>query len=646
MPNQPTLALRAALQAVSLAALLTAPLLPSAAADQPELELRIDRQLIEGALSSAPLDAIRDPRAATALTEIRLQLERLARIDFRMPLADFLAAPRSLRLCGFNSGAVRYDHVALAVDAGAATLPLRDWAELMSTSEPLSPAQCGSASGLLSTDNGFIGAHGERFLIGDRDHIAELDAAPAQPAASPPLVCACAGDVVRQMLTPGDGASPLFAPLVGGLLPLAKGSAPSIEATATPGGAFGWTSTFAVRGISAAGRRPISPRLAAAVRGDQHLTIALGVDPAWIARLLAAVGSQALPGPLTSALSTQCTGDALLQASWGASTMPSAALTFLVEDAAPIAAALGRLPGASSAPLADGTPSWSLALGMPLVVAAARGRCVAATDAATALAALNASRAAPAAWPAADALSCDADLQSIGARLLPLATMLISDASAPIADPLTPLRWLCARAIAGDDERALAAAVATNPGVASGIQGFCGGGLDRLTAVVSCYRSPSDHGLQSAVVVFKAIGGYHVVSQAGPEFDNTVQSLAEVQKIVQGWARSHGAALDALPVIAPSEAPTISARWLPSVNVLVSHLKPYHLDVVAAGGALTCSDHGLPVAGFTGLSMAFGLYMDAVVAREVQRQQLQVVAPPMPHAPAPAPAPAPARQNF
>ncbi len=200
--------------------------------------------------------------------------------------------------------------------------------------------------------------------------------------------------------------------------------------------------------------------------------------------------------------------------------------------------------------LADGTPTWSLSLGMPLVIAAAHGRCVVATDAATLEAALHASAGTPAPWPASDAMSVDADLQAIAARLLPLAPLLMGDASAPLADPFQVLRWLSERAVAGDSDAALSAAVAANPGLANGIQAFCGGGLDRLITLVSCHRTPPDHGLQAALVVVKTATGYCVVTQNDAQFDSTAQTLAQVQKLLLGYTKRYGVEVDALPVIA------------------------------------------------------------------------------------------------
>ncbi len=344
------------------------------------------------------------------------------------------------------------------------------------------------------------------------------------------------------------------------------------------------------------------------------MTFALGANRAWLGELIAAAlvsGPRGIkegtPPAVASAIAAHCTGDALVQVKLAVALAPSAALVVPVDDAAPIAAALAAMPEATSVQLADKTPCWQLQLDdMYMEAAAANGRLVIATDDETAEAALCAQENLSAPWTTADAAMCEADLPHIASCLMPLAKMALGVERLTLADPLAPLRWMASRIQEGAESRTLASEVAANSGLSAAVNALCGGGIDRLGTVATCYRTSK--GDAEAVLVVLTANGYRLLSGVDASADRRVGALADAQLAVSSMRRVFGAGIDGLRILAIPEVPTMSAKWLPATDVLVAHLRPYHLDVERTAGAVLGHDRGMPLAGLFGALAAFDLY--------------------------------------
>ncbi len=291
-----------------------------AADDVPELDTWIDRAWVEGAFATPPLDVYADPRAASALAEVRLQLDRFTRLALHLPLADAVAATRYLRLQIFRTGPGESVRANMVVGAGAAAEHWCDWFELQNNDQHPKPATCGPCTGVISARGDFIGTHGGDFVIGESAHVPVIAASPVLAPAPAPLVVRCSGAVVATMLASDAAMPPNIAALASALLPVPASAAPMLEAEMDPGG--GWTSSIAVRGIGASALRPLSARLGAAVRPGEQLTVALGADPSWLGKLLAGCFSASMPYDAVQALSAHTTGEALLQGQLDASPGP------------------------------------------------------------------------------------------------------------------------------------------------------------------------------------------------------------------------------------------------------------------------------------------------------------------------------------
>ncbi len=244
------------LRAVALAALLGAPRDATAAEPAPDIDLWIDRQLIVGALATAPLDAILDARSAPALAEVRTQLQRFAQVALHRPLSDAMSFVRSLRFQSYSSAAGSLGRPAIAIRAGPLATSVSDWLELLGCDQVAVPAKIGAAVGCVENGGIFIGTHEDDVLIGDRQDIAAIAAAPVLERAPAMGVMTCGGAVLKQMLG-SEGLSKELAALAAGLLPMPAGAAPRLEIRADAGAGGGWSSSCELRGIGPSALRPI-----------------------------------------------------------------------------------------------------------------------------------------------------------------------------------------------------------------------------------------------------------------------------------------------------------------------------------------------------------------------------------------------------
>jgi hypothetical protein len=601
------------LRAIALATLLVAPRIAPAAEPAPDLDLWIDRQLLVGALATTPFDALLDARSAPALAEVRTQLQRFAQVALHRQLSDAMSFVRSLRFQAYATGSGGQTHAAMAIRAGPLAMSLSEWLELLGCNQGLVPTKIGAIAGCVSGGGMFIGAREDDVLLGDRESIPAIAAAPVLERAPAMGVLTCSGAALRQMLG-SEGLSKEQAALAAGLLPMPAGAAPRLEIRADAGAGGGWSSSCELRGIGPSALRPIGAQLAGALRSGQDVTVALGADRAWLGDLLAAAlvsGPKGIkegtPPAVASAIAAHCTGDALVQLKLAVAMAPSAALVVPVDDAAPIAAALAAMPDATSTLLADKTPCWQLQLDdMYVEAAAANGRLVIATDEETAEAALSAHEGISAPWTKADAAMCEADLPHIASCLMPIARMALGVERMPLADPLAPLRWMASRIQDGAESRALASEVDANGGLSAAINALCGGGIDRLGTVATGYRSIK--GDAEAVLVVLTVNGYRLLSASDPGADRKVAALADAQLTVSSMRRVFGVGIDGLRILAIPDVPTLSAKWLPPIDVLVAHLRPYHLDVERTADAVLGHDRGTPLAGLCGALAAFDLY--------------------------------------
>ncbi len=580
----------------SRALLILAATLP-AADPSPVLHWSVDAGAVRAVIAQEPHALVHDPAAATAAAHALRQIRLLSAGGRHMPPLMALVDATAVRLWGFLPAEpvqpLIYGPpaVALRVD-GPGALPWGRWVE-------------GQARGTGTTtlvglpaavDNaGMVTATGtDRWLM-------------AKGAAATAVLTAAGPAQAGARLELDAGAV-----VVAAAAAIRPGQADEVDAVMPPGWRT-WTPrmtvvldpttpVFTARGtISGVPGLPlgtVDPALAALVPAAAEVALAGAADPVWLARLAPMVVAELLPRrrrPAGEAMAGILDGRFVAWGGWSVGPLPEVIAVLGLRpgsaDAADVAIA-GLAEELEPTEIPGAERAWTVTLPVgALTIARSGDRLAVAFDGGAGLAAMPGPADRPAAIPATAAVWMRADLAGIGRRWLPTVWTLAQAAHEPIGeDPLMPLRmalWELDGDVLEGTPSGLLLGDDRDDWKARGITGLLGdaAAVDRRVAL---WRTE-----QGEVVVVLRTGDAAWTLVGRDDHRPRAVDAAGLAGALDGASRLGGPAAADLESIPLPEPVVFDRRWLPPLDTVIAHLRPWEAVIVREGDGLAWREEGL-----------------------------------------------------
>jgi hypothetical protein len=589
----------------SRALLLLAAALP-AADPAPVLRWSVDATAARSVLAQEPFALVADPAAATAAAHAFRQLRMLAAGGRRTPPFLALAEADAIRLWGFLPAEPVQPmifgppEVAVRVD-GAAAQPWGRWIHAQARG-----AGTTTLVGLpaMVNNGGMVTATGpDRWLMakGAAATAVLTAAGPAEPGAwlvldATPVVAAASAAIRAKDAAEVDAVMP----------PGWRSWTPRMTATLDTAAPV-FTARGAITGMADLPLGTVDPALAALVPADAEVALAGAVEPAWLVRLAPVAAGELLSRrrrPAGEAVAGTLDGRFVAWGGWSAGPLPEAvavlglrpgsgaaadaAITTMLNDLEPT-----EVPGAERA--------WALPLPVGgLTIARAGDRLVVAFDGGAGLPAMPGAADRPARIPATAAVWVRADLATIGRCWLPTVWTLAQAANGPIGeDPLQPLRvalWGVDGDVIDGTPSGLLLGDGRDDWKARGITELLGdaAAVDRRAAL---WRSADG----TAVVVLRTGDAAWILVGRHDRLAQTLDGDA-LARALDGASRLGGPAAADLETVDLPEPAVFDRRWLPPIDTVVAHLRPWEVVIARTGDGLVWREEGLW--GMTVLSVA------------------------------------------
>jgi len=575
------------------------------------LAVGLTRAALDAAISVPPGTWWNDPEARAVRDHVVAQLRR-AQADAALlpPLVELAEHGAWALLEGFAPavpppGVPRQDELLLHADTGAAAPAWRAWIDREFAGTP--PRSLGGIAG-GGPPGLFLGLRDARFIAGP-DALVERRG-PATPSAAPALRAAADLRPLLRDLAPIIAGDPVWQELLAAA-PAWRAWQPRVDAEAGVG-PQGWRGTLRLTGTPGLPLRRLDPGISALARSDRALTVAVGADPALVARLVigaiaavqgpfharrALLGIEAVAGAPLPALAALTTGDVLVQVGAEVGPLPAGALVIKLADPARVGALLPAVAaGQGWTPTtvvgAEQAFTWMTPVGAVLIARSA-DRLVAGNDAVL-VAAWCQGAAGDAALPAGAALHLGFDARRLG-PWLSVGLALLAQIDQPLGDD--PLRGLDA-AIAIGARSAVVGNVSARllgprplPWVRRLVDNLAsdGDGAALLDRGAALYERDLP-GRRELRLVLRTASGFLLVG----ERERPLLDAAGVAARLAGWRQTAGPPAALLPVLTLPERARVDRRWLPPLAVVQRHLPTWRLALWAEADGVGGEEHGLP----------------------------------------------------